>query len=189
MPVMTSWHDHPCTGCGATGARTHIGEQVLCNACTNRVLWADKGLPMPPDPPPDDLVTGPDGIVHRMRYEVSYSAVGPSAEALEVGGRYGDAFGGFQFRYWGSAEQSFEEVVAALRVHVHAEIGRDYIDDIDGRPALVDPEVRGRIGGEEVGPGEVGPTVWIDGAPVAWSTLGEMLTSYEGWQFHLRLDG
>jgi hypothetical protein len=43
--------------------------------------------------------TSPDGVVNRMRYEVGYSAVGPSAEAMEVGGRYGDDFGGFQFRY------------------------------------------------------------------------------------------
>ncbi len=68
-------------------------------------------------------------------------------------------------------------------------MGGRYGEEFGGRPSLVDCEVRGRIGGEEVREGELGPTVWVDGAPVAWTTLGEMLTSFAGWQFHLRLDG
>jgi len=56
---------------------------------------------------------------------------------------------------------------------------------LHGSWTLVRPGViRGRI---EYGFGEDSPIIIIDGKSFTWDEFGWMITSYEGWQFRLKI--
>jgi len=59
------------------------------------------------------------------------------------------------------------------------------LEKFHGNWTLVSPGViRGRI---KYGFGEDSPIVIIDGKPFTWDEFGRMITSYEGWQFRLKI--
>ena len=49
---------------------------------------------------------------------------------------------------------------------------------------IADQTVRGRIDGDYSGT-ERTPVVIVDGREISWAAFGEMLLTFEGWQFKL----
>ncbi len=57
-----------CTGCGAERSGIALNGYVYCDVCADRALAMATGWDVLPNPPPPEVVIGPDRRRHFMRY-------------------------------------------------------------------------------------------------------------------------
>lgn len=181
----------PCADCGDPDARTSLGGTQVCDRCLNERISARTGWSPLPDPPPVEKVRAADGREVAFRYRLTWSLSGVmSAEAEEADQPPGD---GFRFGVYGEHDADPDTVLARLRRVVHREVGRAYLEPHasgaevgDTSWVIAGDEVAGRI--DWSGDGSVRePSVVIDGRRFGWDEFGEMVASFEGWEFRMRL--
>ncbi len=182
----------PCADCGDRDARTNLGGTQVCDRCLNDRVSERKGWSRLPDPPPLETVRAADGREVAFRHRLTWALSGVmSAEAEEVGQPPGD---GFRFGVYGEHDADPDAVLAQLRRVVDREVGRAYLEpqesgaEVGGtRWVIAADEVAGRI--DWSGDGSVRePSVVIDGRRFDWGEFGQMVASFEGWEFRMRLD-
>lgn len=171
-----------CRSCGSRGADSWLScEGPFCGRSLADRIAALSEMPKLPEPPEPLLITGPDGRRHKMRYRIWRAPTGICLQLREVGIKPGD---GFEVTVLGSHNADVAKLVNALQYAAENEIGRCFLRRSAGKPSwrLAGDEVSGRLEyNPDVGP----PRVIVDGWPLSWFQLGEMLSVYEGWRFRL----
>jgi hypothetical protein len=98
-------------------------------------------LPEPPDPPPDETLTGADGRPHRFRYRLWRAPTGIVAEAEEADRAPGD---GYNFKVMGPHDAIVDRLLEALRAHMLRGLRRLHLEPLGRAAALGDERDRAR---------------------------------------------
>lgn len=96
--------------------------------------------------------------------------------------------GGYTFEILGHPEGDLFALMAQLIERMRRALARCHLEHDEGSARLQIAEflVRGRIDWDENEDGHL-PLLVIDGRNVTWEQFGQMLMSYEGWQFKLEI--
>jgi hypothetical protein len=182
----------PCSACGAPGSGIRLNNRPYCDARADQRLANATGWPSLPAPPPAEVIIGPDHKRHFVRYRTLRMPGGVVALAEELGG---PLHAGYRLELLGDHFRS----VAAARAHSDRNpCGyRPPVLKVDNYHGLTiaGDVVAGRLEEaeeteeDELDLAEEGPRVIVDGQGMSWAELGEMLKSYVGWSFELRLGG
>jgi hypothetical protein len=173
-----------CTACGAGGTGILLDGDPLCDRCADRHLAAIKGWPELPAPPRPEVVVGPDGRSHFIRYRMLRMPGGVVAVAEELGLPEGS---GYRLTVRADHFDDPMPLLEGIRALVRNEIGRPYLEPHEWHGwSLVDDQVGGRL---EEDPDEVSnpPHVVVDGHDLSWEDFGTLLRPYVGWAFHVQL--
>jgi hypothetical protein len=95
--------------------------------------------------------------------------------------------GGYTFQVLQEDEEP--RLVELLLERMRRDLARQHLKPCDlrrGKQRIRDMVVRGRIEWDEDEDGRV-PLLVVDGKTLTWDELGEMLMSFEGWQFRLEI--
>jgi len=181
----------PCSACGAPGSGIRLNNRPYCDRCADERLAAVTGWPTLPTPPPAEVIIGPEKKRHFVRYRLLRMPGGVVGLAEELGGL---VHAGFRLELLCDHVADPAPLVERLPIETRAAIAYPYlkVDDQQGL-AIAGDVVAGRLeeGGEEdeFGLPEQGPRVIVDGQSMSWAEFGELLGSYVGWSFELRLGG
>jgi hypothetical protein len=94
----------------------------------------------------------------------------------------------YTFEILGDPEGDLFALMAQLVERMRRALARQHLERDEGSAELRIAEflVRGRIDWDENEDGHL-PLLVIDGREVTWEQFGQMLMSYEGWQFKLEI--
>jgi len=171
-----------CADCGLA-SRVSLSGVELCDRCFDRRVSDRMGLPVLPDPPAEETLTGPDGRRHRFAYRLWRAPTGIVAEADELGCAGGE---GYQASVLGSHDADTDALLARLRVRLTERVAHlDLEDHPGGRPLMAGDELEGRlVWNEDDGPYDV----VVDGRRLSWEAFGRALEPFEGWRFRLIIE-
>lgn len=173
-----------CSACGTGGTGIMLDGQPYCDRCADRRLAAVTGWPTLPAPPPPDVVIGPDGRRHFIRYRMLRMPGAVIALAAELGAPMGSGYRlEVRCNHFGDPSLLLPRIQAQTR----SAIAHPYLEPDERRDrALTGDEIGGRI--EEEEPGDIGgPRVVVDGRSLSREYLGTLLKPYVGWTLELRL--
>jgi hypothetical protein len=180
----------PCSTCGTPGSGIRLNNRPYCDRCTDRHLAAATGWPTLPAPPPAEVIIGPDHQRHYVRYRLLRMPGGVVVLAEELGG---PVHAGYRLELLCDHVADPSPLLERIRTETRAAIAHPYLKMDDWHGLTIDGDiVAGRLEEpEEDDPDlpEQGPRVIIDGQAMSWAELGELLKSYVGWSFELRLGG
>lgn len=98
---------------------------------------------------------------------------------------------GYQFREVGTPEEDRFGQLARLVQKMRSALATQYVEEGTYGPQIKDMEVRGRIESDTSDEGNLfgrrAPVLVIDGREVSWGEFGQMLTTFEGFQFKLQI--
>ena len=188
---MNKFH---CQACGAITAShdiVHFGSagdvyRDLCTACFNTEMAARAGLHQF-----ENVQLAPvgiadcDGAMHEFHFRTRLLGDILSLEAFElVEGNPA----GYQFQLVGLAEEEIFVLLGRLIQRIRRTLSVKHITHERGMLGhqIVDSVVRGRVEWDEAEEGRI-PQVLVDGRTYTWEELGEMLMTFEGWQFKLEM--
>lgn len=162
-------------------------EGPLCDRCFDDRISASTGLPRLPDPPGPVAIADSGGTPHTMVYRLCRGPAGISARLVE---HDPPPHGGYEFAEFGDHDADPMMLLDLVTVRADTEMARRHLTFTDGRWEISHQddcdatEVIGRIATVE----PFGPlTLVVDGQAITWDQLGKALSSYEGWQFVLRV--
>lgn len=182
-----------CEACGASGPTTYLNGEALCDRCLDERVAARTGLPRLPDPPPAEVLTGPDGRTHSFRFRLWRSTTGVVAEAHETGL---GAEEGFVVKLFRPHDVDVAELVGNLHERLAAAVSQVHLergpppggwiasgDEISGR--LVYNQTAGQTAGIAPAPPY---DVIVDGRRLTWADFGRALEPFEGQAFRLVIE-
>jgi hypothetical protein len=181
----------PCAACGAPGSGIRLNNRAYCDRCADEHLATVTGWPTLPTPPPAEVIIGPDRKRHFVRYRLLRMPGGVVGLAEELGG---PVHAGYRLELLYDHFADPTPLVERLRVETRTAIAHPYLK-LDARDGLTiaGDVVAGRLEEsdeeDEFGLPDEGPRVIVDGQSMSWAELGELLGSYVGWSFELRLGG
>jgi hypothetical protein len=181
----------PCAACGAPGSGIRLNDRPYCDPCADQRLANATGWPVLPAPPPAEVIIGPDHTRHFVRYRMLRMPGGVVALAEEIGG---PLHAGYRLELLGDHFADPSPLLERLRTETRAAIAHPYlkVDNYHGL-TIVGDVVAGRLEEaeeeDELDLPEDGPRLIVDGQGMSWAELGELLRSYVGWSFELRLGG
>jgi hypothetical protein len=150
------------------------------------------GWPRLPDPPPAEVIIGPDKRRHFVRYRLLRMPGGVVGLAEELGG---PVHAGYRLELLRDHFADLTPLVERLPTETRAAIAHPYLR-VDERYGLTiaGDEVAGRLEEPDEDDDDLdlpadGPRVIVDGQSMSWAELGGLLKSYVGWSFELRLGG
>lgn len=182
-----------CEGCGAVtpGYDTvsygsiEKGYRNLCTRCFNAEVAKLSGL--------DDFenirlepigITDCSGESHRFHFQTRLLGDMVSLKAFEL--REGDP-AGYQFQMLADPEDDLFTLLGRLVQKIRRTLSIRHIHEVDGHGLqIADDTVRGRIEWDESEDGRV-PLLVVDGQEISWEDFGQMLMTFEGWQFKLQI--
>jgi hypothetical protein len=124
------------------------------------------------------------GAMHLFHFATRLLGNMVTLEAFEV--QYGQSTG-YQFQMIGDPEEDIFALLGRIVDRIRKVLAFKHINDAgDGHGLqIIDRTVRGRIECGNSEEGDSAPSFVIDGKEVSWQELGQMLSSFEGWQFKL----
>jgi hypothetical protein len=148
------------------------------------------GWPTLPEPPPAEVIIRPDHERRFVRYRMLRMPGGVVALTEEFGG---PVHAGYRLELLCDHVADPSPLLERIRTETRAAIAHPYlkVDDWHGLTIASDV-VAGRLEEPEDDDPDLpedGPRVIIDGRGMSWAELGELLKSYVGWSFELRLGG
>ncbi len=174
-----------CSGCRQARASVSFDGRVLCEGCLDRQLSAATGWPRLPPPPRPKIVVGPDGQRHLIQYRLLRMPGGITAVAEE---RVAPGRAGYRLEVTADHRDDPAPLLEKIRHAIRSAVGHPCLElDERNEWTLVGDEVAGRLT-EDENPYSL-PHVVIDGRLLTWDEFGELLSSFTGWSFHLRLGG
>jgi hypothetical protein len=180
----------PCSTCGAPGSGIRLNNRPYCDRCTDQHLAAATGWPTLPAPPPAEVIIGPDKRRHFVRYRLLRMPGGVVVVAEELGG---PVHAGYRLELLDDHDSDPSPLLERIRTETHAAIAHPYLRVDEWHGLTIDGDVvAGRLEEpeeEDLDLPEEGPRVIVDGQSMSWLELGELLNSYVGWSFELRLGG
>lgn len=160
------------------------GYRDLCTRCFNTETAGMAGMEgfEHADFAPTEVVDC-DGKAHVFHFRTRLCAPGLALDAFEL--RAGEP-AGYQFALIGEPEGDPMALFARLIEKIRRALSVKHVDEGGLGLEITGQVVRGRIDWDEVVDGRV-PLLVIDGQPITWDELGQMMMSFEGWQFKLEL--
>lgn len=157
------------------------GAGPFCDSCGDARLSDITGYPRLPAPPPSEVIVGPDKRRHKIAYRIWRSPGGIVAEAVE------NRDGGYRVEVVGSHFSDVPELIAQARSGIRERIGRLELERSphDGHWEMSGWEVNGRFEWNEKS--DLYDVV-IDGRRLTWDEFGQVVSSFEGWEFKLSID-
>ena len=161
------------------------GYRDLCGRCFNEEVARLGGLKFEHVRFDSVEMTDAAGEPHQFYFSVRLYGERVALEAFEL---KGGAPGGYTFEILGDPEGDLFTLMAQLIERMRRALARRHLERDEGSERLQIAEllVRGRIDWDESEDGHL-PIVVIDGREVTWEQFGQMLMSYEGWQFKLEI--
>jgi hypothetical protein len=181
----------PCAGCGETVPSYDIvhygsfdsGYRLLCTRCFNDEVAKRCGVDGFENIRLEPIgITDCSGETHQFHFQTRLLGGIVSLEAFEL--RDGSP-GGYECQIIGDPEDDLFTLLGRLVQKIRRMLSIKHITE-DERHGLqiADQTVRGRIDGDYSGT-ERTPVVIVDGREISWAAFGEMLLTFEGWQFKL----
>lgn len=176
-----------CERCGAVGATVSLGGEVLCDRCVDNQISEFTGMPRLPDPPADEVFTGPDARAHRFRFRLWRAPTGVSVEAAEIDCPTGE---GYQLKLLGQHDADIDALLSSLRERITARISRVDLTPNPHREGwmLAGETVSGRFEWNDEGDSGKPYDVVVDGRRLSWGEFGNAFEGLEGWGFTLHVD-
>jgi hypothetical protein len=163
-----------------------LDRRPLCDRCADRRLAAATGWPPLPEPPAPEVVVGPDGRRHFVRYRLLRLPGAVLALAEELGEPASPRHR-LELRCGHLADP--RPLLGRLRADVRAAISYPYLEPEQGHGwGLAGDRVGGYLEEDDPEQGEQ-LRVLVDGRSLSWEELGDLLRPYVGWSFELRLGG
>lgn len=161
---------------------TDEGQEQLCGSCFNDMVSEEIGVML--ETMPEEIVVNDfSGTRRNFTVQQRLHPNGIFLEATE-GLEYG-----YQFAVHGELECNQKELFQKLVDKVKVGVSKQYTEAGEfpnGQTyhSIIDDEVVGRIGHDERKLSV--PMIVVDGQPYTWEQLGEMVKSYEGFQFQMK---
>jgi hypothetical protein len=157
--------------------------RLLCLECYNREMAAAIDIEFENPTFPRVMLVDVNGNEHSFEFAVQLFGHQVSIEAFEH-----DVEHGYRLAISGNPAD-VQKLFNRLLGRIRRALTRSHIDatTFEGMPPMLDEMVaRGRFEWDDDSDGQL-PLVVIDGKPYTWDQFGRMLSSYEGWQFHLEI--
>lgn len=190
--VITMPQDH-CEGCGAVtpGYDTvnygsmEKGYSLLCTRCFNAEVAKLHGLKDFENIRLEPVgITDSAGKSHQFHFQTRLLGGIVSLEAFEL---LDGNPGGYQFQLVGDPEDDLFALLGRLIQKIRRALSVKHLKETDGHGLqIAEQTVRGRIQWDDSEDGRV-PLLVVDGQEISWEDLGQMLMSFEGWQFKLEI--
>lgn len=181
---------HTCRAAIAGYDSVHYGSletgyRDLCSRCFNEEVARLGGLKFEHVQFEPVEMMDAAGEPHRFHFRVRLSGERVALEGFEL---KDGAPGGYIFEVLGDPEGDLFALMAPLHERMRRALAQHHLERDEGSAGLriTDFLVRGRIDWDESQDGHV-PLLVIDGREVTWEQFGQMLMSYEGWQFRLEI--
>jgi hypothetical protein len=129
-------------------------------------------------------LTDADGVKHWFHFRTRLFGPGIALDAFEFPDAWG---GGYRFQVIGEPDDDQMQLFVQLLEKMRRALAQKHI--VTGADAwgIADHHtLRGRIGSERRGR-KLMPVVVVDGKAIPWDMLGQMLLTYEGFQFKLEV--
>lgn len=187
----------PCERCGKlapsydfTHYATNAGTLLLCSQCFNVDVAERMGMKNFDNHPLDPIsVTATDGAVHQFHFQTRL--MGGDMVALEAFELRDDEPSGYQFQLIGAPGEDRFTQLGRLVERIRGTLTTKYLEDGKYGLQIKDMEVKGKIEADMSDEADLCgtrlPMLTIDGREVSWTQLGEMLMTFEGFQFKLRI--
>jgi hypothetical protein len=187
---MTALHCHTCQARIAGYNSVHVGSpeggyRHLCSRCFNAEVAALGEYDFEHVQFEPIELSDADGVAHRFDFRLRLLGdERVSLEAFEI--REGEP-SGYRFQALEEAQTDLFAVLARLVERMRRALSQRHLES-RGRFGLMIKErvVRGRIDCD-LEADERLPLLVIDGREISWEQFGQMLMSFEGWQFKLEL--
>lgn len=179
---------HTCRAAIAGYDSVHYGSpetgyRDLCSRCFNEEVARLGGLRFEHVHFDPIEMRDAGGESHQFHFRLHLLGQHVSLDAFEL---EDGAPAGYTFQILGHPEADLFALMAQLIERMRRALARRHleIDTPSKRLRIADFLVRGRIEWDEAEDGRL-PLLVIDGRKMTWEQFGEMLMSYEGWQFKL----
>jgi len=186
--------ENTCEKCGYTildyektfylhGKKT---EEILCSECFSRQMAESANVQLEEKIKPHTIeISGTGGKKHLFYIHRIVFPMGIFLEATEI--REGEAEG-YKTAVKGDLDCDQTMLFEKLKNRIKKLVSQKYIEETEwgNRNSIKNSEVAGRIEWDEQYEGRL-PLVIIDGKKYTWEELGEMLMSFEGWDFKLKI--
>lgn len=160
------------------------GHRKLCPQCFNAEILKLSGLQEFENSKLEPIgIVDCTGETHVFHFRTLLLGNIVSLEAFEL---QDGAPSGYKFQLVGDPEEDLFVMLGRLIQKIRRTLSVKHITEGKLGLQIIDTTARGRIEWDDAEEGRV-PLVVIDGREVSWDTFGEMLMSFEGWQFKLEI--
>lgn len=159
------------------------GYRDLCSRCFNAEVAENGGIALEQvDFLPMEIMDFA-GVKHNFKSRLLHLGDRVTLEAFEVddGER-----GGYEFQVLSDAQADPFKLMARLVERIRRALSRRHLVDEGEGCSIADDVVRGKISCDLESPDHA-PMLIIDGREISWEQFGQMLMTFEGWQFKLEL--
>lgn len=191
---MNSTH---CERCGklapyhdVTHYTTDTQTLILCTQCFNADVAERSGIEDFDNRPLDPIsITAGDGVIHLFHFRTRLLGNMVTLEAFEL--KEGEP-AGYQFQLIGEPDEDRFLQLGRLVARIRRTLATKYLEEGAHGLQVKGMEVKGKIEADISDSSDLYgaaslPLMVIDGKEVSWEQFGEMLTSFEGFQFKLQI--
>lgn len=163
---------------------------LLCTQCFNADVAERSGIVDFDNHPLDPIsITASDGVIHQFHFCTRLLGNIVTLEAFEL--KEGES-AGYQFQLVGEPEEDRFIQLGRLVARIRRTLATKYFEDGKYGLQVKGMEVKGKIEADMSDPTDFYgatqlPMLVIDGREVSWEQFGEMLMSFEGFQFKLQI--
>jgi hypothetical protein len=181
---MTQVQCHTCHACVASYDVIHFGSMEtgyrdLCSRCFNEDVARTGQIELEQVGFEPIDMSDAAGVKRRFHFLLLHLGDRVTLEAFEV--QDGER-GGYEFQILGDAQADLFDLMARLLERMRRALSLRHLADDGQRCSIADMTVRGRISCDLESDNRV-PMLVIDGREVNWEQFGQMLMTFEGWQF------
>ena len=189
----TSGQEIRCGACGqnkpgydiAHVGSAEIGYRLLCSRCLNTEVANAAGLEGFEHAAFESIgISDCNGEIHEFHFRSRLLVPGIALDAFEL--RDGNP-SGYSFQIIGDAGEDQFVLFGRLVEKMRRALSVKHLENGDYGLKISDQRiVRGRIESDQSPDGGL-PLLVIDGREIGWEQFGQMLMTYEGWQFRLTI--
>ena len=182
---QTRCHDcgQPTPGYDIVHLLMESGAQPLCSRCLSAVIAEQEGVAFEHIQFHPIQLEDCEGTLHTFRFATHFFGPGVAVDAFEV---FEGRRGGYQFQVIGKPDDDLLELLGRLIAKIRRGLSVKYLEKGDWCWRIANQSVRGTIH-TEPHPEHSVPVVEIDGRAISWEYFGQMLATFEGWQFKLEI--
>lgn len=160
----------------------------ICLQCYNREISKIAGIDYEDIQLHPVIIKDRDGVGHEFHFSLRLMGDQQVLSAFELEGTFS---GGYEFSIIGETEDGIFPLFSALYARMLKALARKHIhmdDDTESWKITEKDRVRGQISSAE-GSDEFSrvPLMVIDGKKISWEAFGQMLMSYQGFNFKLQI--
>jgi len=185
-----------CDHCGAlvplhdlTHFTTEAGASELCTLCFNADVAQRSGIDDFDNYSLDPIfITAADGVIHQFHLRTRLLGAIVTLEAYEL---KDNEPSGYQFQLVGEPDEDRFVQLGRLVERIRRALATKYLEEGQCGLQIKDMEVKGTIEADMSDESDLWgsrmPMLVIDGRDVSWEEFGQMLMTFEGFQFKLKI--